>query len=125
MEFPYEAPTPPHEEVLATSLEQEVQLDDVIERIERLSINDEADQPGPSRKIPKCTTKTLESVHPDEVGKTGTRNSKRHGGEADNSGDDMDVSFDCEFNLSANFPLKKLLLVLSGKKLCKMSMMHS
>ena len=68
-----------HEEVPTTSLEQEVQLDDVIERIERLSINDEAppgDQPGPSRKIPKWDTKTLESVHPDEVGKTGTRSSK-------------------------------------------------
>ena len=39
LEFPYEAPTPPHEEVPATSLEQEVQLDDVIERIERLPIN--------------------------------------------------------------------------------------
>ena len=35
----------------------------------------------------------------------GTRSSKRHedGGEADNSSDEMDVSFDCEFNLSANF----------------------
>ena len=33
----------------------------------------------------------------------GTRSSKRHGGEADNSGDDIDVSFDCEFILSANF----------------------
>ena len=56
------------------------------------------------------------------------RSLKRHGGEADNSGDDMDVSFDCEFNLSANLnqiPLKKLLLELSGKKLCRMSMMHS
>ena len=33
------------------------------------------------------------------------RSSKRHedGGEEDNSGDDMDVSFDYEFNLSANF----------------------
>ena len=100
MEFPYEAPTPPHEEVPATSLEQEVQLDDVIERIERLSINDEAppaDQPGPSWKIPKWATKTLESVHPDEVGKTRTISSKiqEHGGGVDNLGDDMDVSFDC------------------------------
>ena len=65
-------------------------MDDVIERIERLSINDEAppaDQPGPSRKTPKWATKTLESVHPDEVGKTGTRSSKRHedGGGADHS----------------------------------------
>ena len=65
-----------HEEVPTTSLEQEVQLDDVIERIERFSINDEAppaltDQPGPSRKIPKWATKTLESVHQDEVGRQG------------------------------------------------------
>jgi len=37
LEFPYEAPTPPHEEVPATSPEQEVQLDDLIERIGRLS----------------------------------------------------------------------------------------
>ena len=42
LEFPYEAPTPPHEEVSATSPQQEIRLDDVIERIERLSINDEA-----------------------------------------------------------------------------------
>ena len=105
----------------------------MIERIGRLSINDEAppaDQPGPSWKIPKWATKTLESVHPDEVRNTGTRSSKRQedGGGADNSGDDMDVSFDCEFNLSANFEptsFKKILLELSGKKLCKMSMMHS
>ena len=49
-------------------------MDDVIERIGILSINDEApstDQQGPSRKIPKWTTKTLESVHLDEVGKDG------------------------------------------------------
>ena len=81
LEFPYEAPTPSHEEVPATSPDQEIQLDDVIKRIERISINDEAplaDQPGPSQKIPKWATKILESVHPDEVGKTGTRSSKRH-----------------------------------------------
>ena len=80
----------------------------MIERIERLSINDEApptDQLGPSRKIHKWAIKTLENVHPNEVGKKRTRSSKRHedGGEANNSGDDMDVSFGCEFNLSANF----------------------
>ena len=87
LEFPYEAPTPPHEEVLATSPKQEIQLDDVIERLGRLKLEgNEApatNQPGPSWKIPKWAIKTLESVHPDEVGKTGTRNSKRHGGEAD------------------------------------------
>ena len=53
----------------------------MIEIIERLSINDEAplaDQLGPSWKIPKWATKTLETVHPDEVGKMGTRSSKIH-----------------------------------------------
>ena len=56
-----------------------------------------ADQLGPSRKILKWAIKTLESVHSGEVGKTGTGNSTRQedGGETNNSGDDMDVSFDC------------------------------
>ena len=105
LKFPFEAPTPPHEEVPTTSPE----LDDVIERIGILNLEENeaplADQPGPSQKIPKWATMTLESVHPDEVGKTRMRSSKRHedGGEADNSDDDMDVSFDCELNLSANF----------------------
>ena len=81
----------------------------MIERIGRLGLEENeatpVDQPGQSWKIPKWATKKLESVHPNEVGKTGTRISKRHedGGEVDNSGDDMDVSFDCEFNLSAKF----------------------
>ena len=108
----------------------------MIEKIERLSINDEeppADQPGPSRKNPKWATKTLESVHPDEVGNTGTRSSKRHeyGGGEDNLGDGMDVSFDCEFNLSANFEPTSFEEASTrvewkeGKKLCRMSMMHS
>jgi hypothetical protein len=67
-----------------------------------------AKQPGPSQKgPPKWLTKTLESVHPDEVGKTGTRlSSKQDGGNVDNSNssdvDDMDVSYDCELNLSTN-----------------------
>ena len=53
----------------------------------------------------KWATKTLESVHPYEVGKTGTKISTKqeYGGDAHNSGDDMDVSFDCELNLSTNF----------------------
>ena len=107
MEFPYEAPTPPHDEVPATSPKQEIQLDDVIERLGRLKLEGNeappSDQPGPSWKIPKWATKTPESVHLDEVEKTGMRSSNRHGEGADNSSDDMDVSFDCEFNLSANF----------------------
>ena len=73
----------------------------MIERIGRLSINDEADQPGPSRKIPKWATKTLESVHPDEVGKMGTRSSTKQddGGDANNSNssdvEDLDISYEC------------------------------
>jgi len=50
--------------------------------------------------------KTLESVHPDEIGKTGTRNSNRqNGGDVDDSNSpvDMDVSYDCELNLSTDF----------------------
>jgi hypothetical protein len=67
-----------------------------------------SEQPGPSQKgPPKCITKTLESVHLDEVGKSGTRMfSKQDGGNVDNSNssdvDDMDVSYDCELNLSTN-----------------------
>ena len=80
MEFPFEAPTPSHEEtheeeVIATS--QETQLDDVIERIRRLNLEENeappADQLGPSRKILKWAIKTLGSVHPYEVRKVGTR----------------------------------------------------
>jgi hypothetical protein len=41
------------------------------------------EQPGPSQKFPKWVMKTLESVHPDEVGKTETRSSTRQ----DNRGD--------------------------------------
>ena len=109
MEFPYEAPTPSHEEVPATSPKQEIQLDDVIERLGRLNLEGNeaplADQLGPSQKIPKWATKTLESVHPYEVRKIGRRNSTMQydGGEVDNLGDDMDVSFDCELNLSTKF----------------------
>eukprot|EP00253_Pinus_taeda_P031294 PITA_31294 len=40
------------------------------------------EQPGPSQKGPPMwLTKTLESVHPDEVGKIGTRNSTRKNGD--------------------------------------------
>eukprot|EP00253_Pinus_taeda_P027385 PITA_27385 len=65
------------------------------------------EQPGPSEKGPlKWLTKTLESFHPDEVGKTRTRNSNRqNGGDVDDSNSrvDMDVSYDCELNLSTDF----------------------
>ena len=81
----------------------------MIERIGILNLEEDeappAKQPGPSWKVPQWVTKTLESVHPYEVGKTGTRNSVRQDdkGEIDNSGDYLDVSFDYELNLSANF----------------------
>ena len=75
----------------------------MIERIRSLNIEYEAfpvDQPVPSRKFLKWAIKTLESVHPDEVRKTRMKNSTRqdNGREANNSGDDMDVSFYCELN---------------------------
>ena len=53
-------------------------LSDVIDKVKRLNLDlvptQSTEQPGPSKKgNPKW--KTLESVHPDEVGKIGTRNS--------------------------------------------------
>eukprot|EP00253_Pinus_taeda_P009397 PITA_09397 len=98
--------SPPHETPTTDDA-----LSDVIDRIGRLNLDSvqpqSTEQPGPSEKgPPKWLTKTLESVHPDEVGKTGTRNSNRkNGGDVDvsNSPIDMDVSYDCELNLSTNF----------------------
>jgi hypothetical protein len=40
IESTFEAPSPPHEEFPATSSKNEVHLDDVIERIERLSLDE-------------------------------------------------------------------------------------
>jgi hypothetical protein len=89
-------------------------LDVVIERIEKLRLDENStpsqstEQPRPSQKgLPKWLTKTLESVHPDEVGKIGTRMSSRHdGGNVDNSNsgdvDDMDVSHERELSLFTN-----------------------
>eukprot|EP00253_Pinus_taeda_P034545 PITA_34545 len=62
-------------------------LSDVIDRIGRLNLDSvptkSMEQPGPSEKgPPKWLTKTLESVHPNEVGKMGTRNSNWQNGEA-------------------------------------------
>jgi hypothetical protein len=117
LESPYEAPSSPHEQFHATSSELEVHLDDVIERIENLRL-DENSTPSQSTKKhvpykkgpPKWSTKTLESVHPYEVRKTRYKMSSRQdGGNVDNSNssdvDDMDVSYDCEFNLSTNIEL--------------------
>eukprot|EP00253_Pinus_taeda_P002712 PITA_02712 len=86
-------------------------LSDVIDRIGRLNLDSlptqSTEQPEPSQKgPPKWLTKTLKSVHPDEIGKTGTRNSnQQNGGDVDysNSPVDMDVSYDCELNLSTSF----------------------
>eukprot|EP00253_Pinus_taeda_P018422 PITA_18422 len=86
-------------------------LSDVIDRIGRLNLDSlptqSTEQPRPSQRgPPKWLTKTLESVHPDEVGKTGTRNSNRqNGGDVDDSNSpvDMDISYDCESNLSIDF----------------------
>eukprot|EP00253_Pinus_taeda_P029305 PITA_29305 len=86
-------------------------LSDVIDRIERLNLDSfptqSMEQRGPFEKgPPKWLIKTLESVHPDEVRKTGTRNSnQKNGGDVDGSDSpvDMDVSYDCELNLSTDF----------------------
>jgi hypothetical protein len=112
LESPFEAPSPPHEEVPTTSSKPEVHLDDVIEKIERLSLDENStpsqsvEQPRPSQKgPPKWLIKTLESVHPNEVRKTGTRNStKQNGGDVHNSNSgDVDDTYDCDLNLSTNF----------------------
>ena len=62
---------------------------------------------GPSTKgTPKWLTKTLESVDSEDVGKIGTINSNwKNGGDVDDSDSlvDMDVSYDCELNLSTDF----------------------
>jgi hypothetical protein len=47
-ESPFEVPSPPHEEDPTTSSEQGVQLDDVIERIERLNLDGNA---APSQSV--------------------------------------------------------------------------
>jgi hypothetical protein len=107
LESPFEAPSSTLEEFPTTSSEPKVHLDDVIERIEKLRLNENlapsqlVEQPGPSHKgPPKWLTKTPESVHPDEVRKTRTRMSSRQdGGNIDNSNsgdvDYIDVSYDC------------------------------
>jgi len=111
LESSFKAPYSPYEEVRTTSSEPKFQLDDVIERIKNMRLDENStpsqstDKPRLSQKgPPKWLTKTLESVHPD-VGKTGTKlSSKQDGGNVDNSKlddvDDMDVSYDCELNLS-------------------------
>lgn len=62
---------------------------------------------GPSQKgPPKWLKNTLETVHPDEVGKTGTSNSiRKNGSDIENfdSPAGMDVSYDTELNRSSYF----------------------
>jgi hypothetical protein len=56
--FLFEEPFSPHEEVPAISLEPEVHLDDVIERIEKMSVDEKSSpdqstkKPGPFQKVP-------------------------------------------------------------------------
>jgi hypothetical protein len=111
MECSFEAPSSLHEEVPITSLEPEVHLDDVIERIEKLRLDENSttsqstEQPRPSQNgPPKWLTKTLESVHLDEVRKIEIRMSSRQDGFNSNLGDadEINVSYDFEFNLSTN-----------------------
>jgi len=98
--------SPPHETPTTDDA-----LSDVIDRIGRLKLDSvltqSTEQPGTSEKgPPKWLTNTLESVHPNEVGKIGTRNSNRqNGGDVDDSNSpvDMDVSYDCELKLSTDF----------------------
>jgi hypothetical protein len=78
----------------------------VIERIERLYLGNATpsqsmEKPRPSQKVPKWLIKTLKIVCLDKFGKTCTRSSIRQ----DDGGDVnyMDVSYDCELNLSTNF----------------------
>jgi len=72
-----EALSPPHETPITYDT-----LSDVIDRVGRPNPDSvptqSTEKPRPSQKgPPKWLTKTLESVHPDEVGKIGTRNSTR------------------------------------------------
>ena len=96
--------SPSHEQVLVTSSEKQGQLDDVIEGIERPSLEDNG---APSHTIPKWIMKTLKSLHPNEIRKTGTRSLtiKDDGGNANDStqsdlnlGNNMESSFHYELN---------------------------
>ena len=66
------------------------------------------EKPRPPYNGPKSHIKTLESVHIDEVGNIGTKNSTRQdGGDEDNSNlgnvNYINVSHGCELNLSSKF----------------------
>jgi hypothetical protein len=66
----FEAPSSPHDKVLTTSSEPEIHLNDVIERIEKMRLDENStpsqstEKDGPSHKgPPKWLTKTLKNVH--------------------------------------------------------------
>ena len=111
-------------------------LSDVIDRFGRLNLastlTQSTEQLGPSQKgPPKWLTKTLESLHPDEIGKTGTRSTTRqNGGDVD----DFDRLFIWMFLMIVNqifvhilsqLPSNKPLLMMNGKKQCRKNMMPS
>eukprot|EP00253_Pinus_taeda_P017599 PITA_17599 len=106
VEFSSEALSPLHETPTMDDT-----FTDVIDKIGRLNLDlvptQSTEQPRPFEKgPPKWLTNTIESVHLDEVGKTGTRNlNRKNGGDVDDSDSpiDMDVSYDCELNLSTDF----------------------
>ena len=90
-------------------------MDDLIEGIKNISLEDNGAPSQsfekPSHKIPKWVMNTLESLHHNEIGKTRMRNSTRqydgcildNSNSSDpNSSNNMEASFDCEFNLSTN-----------------------
>lgn len=118
MEYPFEALSPSHE-VPTIASNQEDPFNDVIERIGWLNLDAtpsiSIEQPRPSQKDPpKWLTKTFESVHYDEAGKTRIRSSTRKNGCDDYVlVDDMDVLYDCEWNLSTNFELTSIKKVAS------------
>ena len=106
MEYSFGSLSPPHETPTTNDT-----FSDVIDKIGRLNLDSvptqSTEQPGPSKKgPPNWLTKTLESVHPNGFGRTRTRNSNRkNGGDVDDSNSPVyiDVSYDCELNLSTNF----------------------
>ena len=74
LEYHFSSPYPPHEYVLATSQEHEVQLDDVIERIRILNLEENEVPPAKqsihSHKLSKWVKNKIERVHLDDVGNT-------------------------------------------------------
>ena len=94
-------------------------MDDLIEGFDRYSLDEDEEppqlieKPETLQKISKWLSKTLESVHSNEVGKIGTRSSYKNRIEdgavedSDSGNDikDMECSFDCELNFSTDCEL--------------------